>query len=326
MEDKTRKTARSLMFCIAAFWQLLFVHLIVAGQFGQLIYEKNSLYHQILVYRSGPVVTLQFGKRPTVQIQSQVDLSNLRQHMLEYTTLAFCGLLYKPEPQKVLVLGLGGGVIPREMHYYFPSAEIDVAEIDPEILLVATQLFNFHDDKRLKVHIDDGRMFIKKQLRRDPVPKYDLVILDAFNSEYIPFHLMTKEFLEEVKGILAEDGVVIANVFYSNRLFDAELKTFLAVFERCQVFLGVYSTNAMLVAPGPTGPTLTIKEAVDRAEVAQSKHKFGFDMPTVAKRLQPDTRPDSRARVLTDDRAPVNWLRTQERRQSPYDVPKRTKP
>ena len=317
MENRMRKAAIILMFCVAAFCQLLFVSVVVARGFGQLIHKKNSLYHRISVYRSGPVVTLQFGKRRLVQVQSQVNLSNLREHMLEYTRLAFCGLLYAPEPKKMLVLGLGGGVIPREMHHYLPALEIHVVEIDPEIPLIAKRFFGFRQDDKLRVHIADGRMFIKKQLRRDPVPKYDIVILDAFNSDYIPFHLMTKEFLEEVKGVLAEDGVVIANVFYSNRLFDAELKTFLAVFGRCQVFFGTYSTNAMLVSPGPTGPTLTVKEAVGRAEMLQRKHNLTFDVLTVARRLRPETRPEPSAKVLTDDRAPVNWLRTQEKRKSP---------
>lgn len=314
MKNRRCKAVLILTFCVAAVWQLLFVSLVAAGGVGRLIHEKNSLYHRISVYQQGSVATLQFGRRSPVQMQSQVDLSNLRQHLLEYTAMTFCGLLYKPEPQRLLVVGLGGGVIPREMHYYFPASQIDVVEIDPQIPPIATQFFGFRQDDKLRVHIADGRMFIKKQLRSDPAPKYDLVILDAFNSDYIPFHLMTKEFLEEVKGVLAEDGVVIANVFYYNRLFDAEFKTFLAVFGRCQMFLGDYSTNVMLVAPGPTAPTLTVKEAIGQAEMLQRKHKLAFDMPAVAKRLQPDTLPDPRAKVLTDDRAPVDWLRTQETR------------
>ena len=212
-------------------------------------------------------------------------------------------------------------MIPREMHHYFPALEIDVVEIDPEIPLIAKRFFGFREDDKLRVHIADGRMFIKKQLRCNPVLKYDLIILDAFNSDYIPFHLMTKEFLEEVKGVLADDGVVIANVFYSNRLFDAELKTFLAVFGQCQVFFGVYSTNAMLVSPGKSCPTLTIKEAIERATMLQRKHSLSFDMRTVARQLQPNTRPHPRTKVLTDDRAPVDWLRTQKMTTSPYRVP-----
>ncbi len=321
MKNRMCKVVLTLVFCVAAFWQSLFVSVAAARGLGQLIHDKNSLYHRIFVYRLGSVVTLQFGKQPPVQMQSQVNLNDLRQHMLEYTMLAFCGLLYKPQPQKMLVLGLGGGVIPREMHHYFPELEIDVVEIDPEIPPTAKQFFGFCEDDKLKVHIDDGRMFVKKQLRLNPVPKYDLIILDAFNSDYIPFHLMTKEFLEEVKGVLAEDGAVIANVFYTNRLYDAELKTFLAVFGQCQVFLGAHSGNAMLVAPGPTGPTLTISDAVERAKILQNKHPLTFDMLTVAKRLRPDTRPDPHAKVLTDDWAPVNWLRKQQKNTSPYNAP-----
>jgi len=280
---------------------------------GRLIHQKDSLYHRIFVHQRGSVVTLRFNKMTAVEKQSEVDLSDMHHLMLEYSRMVFCGLLYNPEPQRVLVVGLGGGVIPREMRYYFPELEIDVAEIDGTILPIAKEYFGFREDEKLKVHIEDGRMFIKKQLQREAVPKYDIIVLDAFNSEYIPFHLMTKEFLEQVKGVLADDGVVAANVFYSNRLYDAELKTFLDTFGRCQAFYGKRSANAILAAPGPDCPTLSVKEAVIRAKELQQKHRLAFDMLTVARQLSPEPLPDRRADVLTDDRAPVNWLRKQER-------------
>ena len=108
MENRTSRVVVILTFCALAFWLPLFVRAAASGRFGRLIHEKDSLYHCIFVYRHGPVVTLRFGKRPAVQIQSQVDLRNLRQHLLEYSMLSFCGLLYKPEPERILVLGLGG--------------------------------------------------------------------------------------------------------------------------------------------------------------------------------------------------------------------------
>lgn len=317
MKNKVRKAIPISIFFIATFWQLMFVTVVVAQRSGKLIYNKDSLYQRIFVYQNGPVVTLRFGRQFSVEVQSEVNLSNLRQHMLEYTALTFSGLLYKPEPKKILVLGLGGGVIPREMRHYFPEIDIDVVEIDPEILKIAKRFFSFREDEKLKVHIADGRMFIKKQLRSKPVPKYDLIILDAFNSDYIPFHLMTEEFLKEVKGVLSDDGAVIANVFYDNRLFDAEFKTFLAVFERCQAFIGAYSGNAMLIAPGSDCPTLTIRDAMKQARILQQKHRPTFDMLKVARRLRPNLRPDLYSEVLTDDRAPVNQLRKQATRKSP---------
>lgn len=314
MKNRTRKAILNLLVFAAVFLQLSFAGEITASEPGQQVYHKNSLYHSIFVYQQGPIVSLQFGKRPGEPIQSRVNLSNLRQHQLEYTKMAFCGLFYNPEPKKVLVLGLGGGVIPREIRHYFPAAEVNVVEIDPEISAVATQYFNFRPDDKLKVNIDDGRLFIREQLRLDPVPKYDLIILDAFNGDYIPFHLMTREFLQEVKGVLADDGVVVANVFHDNRLFDAELATYLDVFGRCQAFFGFFSTNAMLVALGADVSELTIDQAVSRAQILQRRHRFEFNIQSIALRLEPDIRPDSKVKVLTDDRAPVNRLRTQRRR------------
>jgi len=317
MNNRICRTALAAILCGAAFGLMLSVRAAGGGDLGRLVYEKNSLYHSISVYRRGSVVTLQFGKLPPVHMQSQVNLNDLRQHRLEYSKMSFCGLLYNPEPKRMLVLGLGGGVIPRDMRYYFPDAEIDVVDIDPEIPHIAKEFFAFSEDGKLKVHVDDGRMFIKKQLRRDPVPKYDIIILDAFNGDYIPFHLMTKEFLQEVQRVLDDDGVVVANVFYSNRLFDAEFKTFLDVFDRCQAFYGLDSGNAMLVSGGPSVSILSPKQAEEGARQLAEKHDFAFDMVAVARRLDPDSTPDPDARVLTDDRAPVNWLRSQEKQASP---------
>ena len=60
--------------------------------------------------------------------------------------------------------------------------------------------------------------------------RYDLIMLDAFDHEYIPEHLLTQEFLQEVKSLLAPGGVLAANTFSSSRLYDHESTTYAAVF------------------------------------------------------------------------------------------------
>jgi len=283
------------------------------GGLGQLVHRKNSLYHSIFVYKRDSIVTLNFGRQPGVEVQSQVDLGNLRRHMLEYSTMTFCGLLYKPQPKSVLVVGLGGGVIPREMRHYYPDAEIDVVEIDPEVARIAKDYFDFKEDDKLRVNIDDGRMFLRKKIRDKSPRRYDVMVLDAFNSDYIPYHLMTREFLADANDLLADDGVVVANVFYPNRLFEAEFATFISVFGNCQAYFGTGSGNAMLVSRGSSGGLITSQEAQVRAQELQQKHLFDFDMPTVAGKLRPDVQPGPDAIVLTDDKAPVNRLRSQSR-------------
>lgn len=274
---------------------------------SRLVYKKNSLYHRIFVYKDGPVVSLRFNRKTNV-IQGRVNLEKPRVHMLEYSKIALAGLLYNPAPARVLVLGMGGGVIPRELHHYFPDAEIDVVEIDPAIPKIAKKFFGFRESDRLRVHVQDARMYIRRHLRKKGEP-YDMIILDAFLSDYIPFHLMTREFLRQVRGVLTPGGVVVANVFSNNRLFDCELKTYGDVFGECQVFFGSSSVNAMIIATGPDGELLAKKEAMKNAVTLQKKHAFAFLMVDVAKRLRPGVTPKPDAEILTDDKAPVNRLR-----------------
>ena len=59
---------------------------------------------------------------------------------------------------------------------------------------------------------------------------YDLILLDAYGGDYIPEHLMTAEFLEEVAGLLAPGGVVAANTFAHSQLYDHESVTYRQVF------------------------------------------------------------------------------------------------
>ncbi len=295
----------------AACWLLCAAPAHGSANFGREVLQKDSLYHRIYVYQRGSVMTLRFACADPYIIQSSVDLANPRRHMNEYTTLSFAGLLYNPEPARMLVVGLGGGVIPQDVHHYLPDLPIDVAEIDPDIPPIAEKYFGFRADQKMRVHVADGRVFIRQQSRREPPTRYDIIVLDAFQGEYIPFHLMTREFMEEVKGALTEGGVVVANVIQSNRLAHAELRTVQEVFDGCQVFAGERSTNAMIVGFGPGVSALTPQTARERAAELQRKHAFGFDVRTVARRLVVRPRADPDAKVLTDDQAPVNWLRWQ---------------
>lgn len=279
----------------------------------RVIYSKDSLYNRILVYEEGLVRTLRLGMGSSTRKQSSIHVKDLNRHLLEYTQLVFAGLLLNKNPRRVLIIGLGGGVIPREMHGYFPEAEIDVVEIDLEVVKVAEKFFFFQPDERLRVYISDGRTFVRRQAATKPSPGYDLIILDAFNNEYVPFHMATREFLEQAAAILHPKGVIVANVFRKNQLFDAQLQTFRAVYGRCYVFPGRHVTNAILVSPGPDVSDLGFDMALERANVLQKRHEFSFNLDTVARQFKPGCRPKRSTQVLTDHHTPVNVLRHHSR-------------
>jgi len=279
----------------------------------KMVFSKDSLYHRILVHDDGSIRTLSFGKGPGALRQSVIDIEDLDRLFLDYSKTVFAGLLLDQDPTKVLIIGLGGGVIPRIMHRHFPEAEIDVVEIDPEVVEVAKRFFFFQPDNSLRVHVSDGRVFVRRQAGLRPTPLYDLIILDAFNNEYIPFHLTTREFLQQVAAILDPKGVVVANVFRDNQLFDAELETFRAVYRRCYVFFSGESMNAILIAPGRDLPALEQVTAYAIADKLQKQHGFNFDLNRIAGQFRPGFKPRTDAKVLTDDRAPVNVLRHRPR-------------
>ncbi len=295
------------ILCLALYFSVALPTSVLADEqnYGGIIHMKNSLYTTIYVHKSDSVITLKFGKQKSAQ--SQVDVENLRSHLSDYTAMSFCGLLYNSAPNNILVVGLGGGVIPREMRYYFPQAKIDIVEIDQEIPPIASKYFKFQPDENMKVYISDGRIFIKKFKRMEPIQKYNYIVLDAFTSDYIPFHLMTREFLEELKEILTDDGVIVANVWYPNQLFEAEFKTFLSVFDQSQVYCG--NGNAIIVAPGPDCPAITSQQAMQKTSTLQNKLQLSFNLIQIAAMLAPNAKPHPLTQLLTDDCAPVNQLR-----------------
>jgi spermidine synthase len=170
--------------------------------------------------------------------------------------MSFAGLLLKPDPKRVLIAGLGGGTIPLVLSELFPDASIDVIEIDESVARVAKDFFFFKQTDLMRVHINDARVFIKRAALKEE--KYDYIVLDAFSGDYIPEHMLTQEFLEEVKQVLAPDGVVVANTFSTSRFYDHESVTYQRVFGEFYNFKLPTSGNRIILTqlkslPSPRG-------------------------------------------------------------------------
>ncbi len=84
---------------------------------------------------------------------------------------------------------------------------VDVVDIDPEVIAIAKRYFQVPEDARMRLVAKDGRRFVQ-----EATDTYDLVFLDAYNSDTIPFHLTTREFYQEIKARLTPGGVVVSNI------------------------------------------------------------------------------------------------------------------
>jgi spermidine synthase len=170
------------------------------------------------------------------------------------------------------------------------------------VVRVAQRFFGLRVGPRVRVHEDDGRVYIKRALRAGR--KYDVVMLDAFDHEYIPEHLLTQEFLGEVKQLLGPGGVVAANTFSTSRLYDHESATYASVFG---AFYNLKSRNRVIIAK-PDG--LPPPDVLRRNAALVDPKLTPFGVTSSALLGQFDARTDWRtdARVLTDRYSPSNLL------------------
>ncbi|MDP2806094.1 MAG: fused MFS/spermidine synthase [Gallionellaceae bacterium] len=191
------------------------------------LYSAKSLYRNIVVYEDKGLRCMKFG-RHAVGRQSCMQLAKQDELVFDCIKMMMAGLYFNPAPQRVLIIGLGGGTLPSVLRKLFPYIQIDVAEIDPAITEMAKRFFYFSSDERLRVFEQDGRVFVKRALQQKI--KYDFVVLDAFDHEYIPEHLLTKEFLQEVRDVLTRNGVFVANTLSRSALHNFESATYYSVF------------------------------------------------------------------------------------------------
>lgn len=225
-----------------------------------------------------------------------------------YTKMMMSALLLNPNPKRVLIAGLGGGTLPTALAELFPEAQIDIVEIDPAVVAVAKRFFGFAETAKLKVFTQDARVFTKRALIRNAT--YDLIMLDAYNGDYIPEHLMTREYLNETKSLLTDNGIIAANTFTVSRLYDHESATYYDVFGEFFNLRTAQSSNRVILTSQQPLPNIMVLG--QRAKQLEDRLRpFGVNIRNYPKLLSSKVDWDDDVRILTDQYSPVNLLQNQ---------------
>ncbi len=215
--------------------------------YSEVIHKQRSLYRNIIVEDQGDLRCLKFDTKNSKSHQSCLYKSQPQQLVFNYTKMLFAGMLINPKPKRILIIGLGGGTMSNSLHQLLPQSSIDNVEIDQAVIDVARQYFGFFESSKIKTYAQDGRIFIKRAILKKK--KYDWIILDAFNGDYIPEHLLTQEFLQETKALLTEQGILSANTFSVSDLYTHESATYFSVFgDFYQVNNGNNSNRIIIVS------------------------------------------------------------------------------
>jgi hypothetical protein len=124
---------------------------------------------------------------------------------------------YGDRLSSVAAVGLGSGAVAA---YGRPGDRFTFYEINPAVARIASdpRYFTFLHDSRAHVRIvvGDGRL----QLQKAPDRSYDLIVLDAFSSDSVPVHLLTREAAQLYLRKLRPNGLLAYHI--SSRFFDLQ--------------------------------------------------------------------------------------------------------
>lgn len=272
------------------------------------IHSERSLYRNILVEENNGLRCLKFNVKSAKTQQSCMLVDNPRQLVFNYTKMLFSSLLINPNPERILIIGLGGGSMSNALHEIFPNANITNVEIDPAVIKVARSYFSFFENEQVTSVVQDGRIFVKRAALKKQ--QYDWIILDAFNGDYIPEHLMTQEFLQETKNLLSANGVLAANTFSVSDLYNYESATYKSVFGDFFNVRNNNNSNRIILASSKPLPKPAV--IAERAESLNKKLRpFNVDIKVISRQMTSTaTTQDwpSDTRLLTDQYSPANLL------------------
>ena len=268
------------------------------------IHKEKSIYRNIVITEKNSRRCMQFEtRRRSASNQACIDLKNKDSLVFEYTRSIMVGLALNPSPKRILVIGLGGGSLAKIFAKIVPQSEVVSVEIDPAVVKLAKRYFDYTETEKITTQIKDGRVYVKRALIKKE--RFDWIILDAFNGDYIPEHLLTTEFLTEVKTLLSPGGIVSANTFTGSKLYDYESVTYQSVFEHLKILKSPTKGNRIIFACN-----CDFSKANIRIEqpLIDTLAKYSIDIEMLSNRLSNRVDWKTNLKPLSDQFSPSNLL------------------
>jgi spermidine synthase len=240
------------------------------------LHRIRGMVHDLVVTQEGSTITLWSG--PGIR-HTVINLQAPHLPGLEYARNTLLTLAFNPRARSFLILGLGGGSIPRMLRAACPEATIEAVEIDPAVPEIARRFFQLGDSLRLEIHSDDAAAYVARRGR-----KYDSIVMDAYVGDAIPQQCTTGAFFVDVRESLTGEGVLAVNLMGTDlRRYKDLLSNIQASVGHTWLLRGNRSRNTLAFAPrrNPTRPDLLSSAAQLDRELPHA-----FHLQRLARRLQ----------------------------------------
>jgi spermidine synthase len=214
-------------------------------------------------------------------------LSDPHELVLSYTRSMLAFLLFAPDPRRIVNIGLGGGSLAKWIHRHLTRAQQLVLELNPRVIACARQYFHLPaDDARLRVLEADGAAWAAQH-----PDCCDLVLVDGYDGRSHAAELATREFYASTARCLAADGILVVNLWGSDRRFDETLQRIEGAFEgRICCVPAAQRGNVAVLAFRRTPLATRWDELRTAAAALQARYGLEFgDFVGAMRRLNPHT-------------------------------------
>jgi spermidine synthase len=224
-------------------------------------------------------------------IQSSMRLGDPFALALDYTRCMMAFLLFHPEPRRALMIGLGGGSLPKFFLKHLRRTKVRVVELDPRIVATARTHFSLPaDDERLAVEIGDGAEALAPEC-------CDVLVVDAYHDEAHVPELAAAEFYDAAFLALEPRGVLVVNFMDDDPRLGQYMRRLESAFGGAVVSMrALYDQNISAFALKGMPPRLEWEELRQRAGRLESR--LGLPFTKYLRRLRSMNRSEGASLVL----------------------------
>jgi spermidine synthase len=230
---------------------------------------------QPYIFETGTERRMHFTRGCT---QSTMRLDDPNALVCNYTCKMMAFLLLNPVPQNILMLGLGGGALPKFCYSRLPHAEITVVEINEDVIALRDAFCIPRDDHRLRIVQADAGRYIGEV--NDPV---DVILVDAFDPTGIARTLVTSHFYSDAAERLTDKGVLVMNFWGDRERYAENLTQAAKAFGKNLRLVPTMDSNVILFATHQPAPLSISGELESLSQWLQ--RALGLNFPRYLRRL-----------------------------------------
>ncbi len=243
---------------------------------GNIVHSDFFNDHLVEIVDDGDYRSLYFAGNV---LQSRISLTHPDNLVLSYTRYMMAATLVQPQPERILLIGIGGGALVSFLHHHFPLCLVDAVDNSPQVIQMALGYFRMPHHPPISTHCCDGLEFLKSTKH---TKDYDLILVDAFDESSMSKTIYTADFFRLSLECLRPGGVLSCNLWSGDQ---KELNSVEEAFNRysiSRIYIPVRQ-RGNIVGMAFNTPVPWRKIDRPKAELALLSQQYHFDLTEIVK-------------------------------------------